>query len=75
MKKIFPLFAAVLMAFSFTSCLDNVDEPDVNDFSITATDIPAANTTIAAMKDKFSKNPKYYYAFPFNFFLNIGIKF
>ena len=24
---------------------------------------------------KFSKNPKYYYAFPFNFFLNIGIKF
>ena len=54
MKKIFPLFAAVLMAFSFASCLDNVDEPDVNDFSITATDIPAANTTIAAMKDKFS---------------------
>lgn len=24
---------------------------------------------------KFSKNPKYYYAFPFNFFLNIGLKF
>ena len=24
---------------------------------------------------KFSRNPKYYYAFPFNFFLNIGIKF
>ena len=24
---------------------------------------------------KFSKNPKYYYAFPFNFFLNVGLKF
>lgn len=24
---------------------------------------------------KFSRNPKYYYAFPFNFFLNIGLKF
>ena len=24
---------------------------------------------------KFSMNPKYYYAFPFNFFLNIGLKF
>lgn len=54
MKKIFFLFAAALMAFSFTSCLDNTDEPDVTAYSITATDIPAANTTIAAMKDKFS---------------------
>ncbi len=24
---------------------------------------------------KFSKNAKYYYAFPFNFFLNVGLKF
>lgn len=24
---------------------------------------------------KFSRNPKYYYAFPFNFFLNVGFKF
>lgn len=24
---------------------------------------------------KFSRNSKYYYAFPFNFFLNVGLKF
>ena len=54
MKKIFSLMAAALMAFSFTSCLDTSEEPDVTEFSITATDIPAANTTIAAMKDKYS---------------------
>lgn len=54
MKKIFSLMAAALMAFSFTSCLDTSEEPDVTKFSITATDMPAANTTIAAMKDKYS---------------------
>lgn len=54
MKKIFFLFAAAMMAFSLTSCLDNTDEPDVKDFTITAENIGEPNTTIAAMKDKFS---------------------
>ena len=54
MKKIFFLFAAAMMAFSMTSCLDQSEEPDVQDYTITASNIPAANTTIAAMKDKFS---------------------
>lgn len=54
MKKIFFLFAAAMMAFSMTSCLDQSEEPDVQDYTITASNIPAANTTIAAMKEKFS---------------------
>lgn len=54
MKKFLTIISAVLFTFSFTSCLDNVDEPDVKDFCITATDIPTANITIAAVKDKFS---------------------
>lgn len=43
-----------MMAVSFTSCLDNTDEPDVTDYLITATEMPEANTTIAAVKDQFS---------------------
>lgn len=54
MKKIFSLMAALVMAFGFTSCLDQHDEPDVQDYIITATNIGAPNYTIAQMKDKFS---------------------
>lgn len=54
MKKIYFLFAAVLMATSFTSCLDQYDEPDVQDYIITATNIGEPNYTIASMKEKFS---------------------
>lgn len=54
MKKIYSLIAAALMAFSFTSCLDQYDEPDVQDYIITATNIGEPNYTIASMKEKYS---------------------
>lgn len=54
MKKIFSLFAAALMAFSITSCLDTSEEPDVKDYIITATSIGEPTHTIAAMKDKYA---------------------
>lgn len=54
MKKIFSLFAAAMMAFALTSCLDQYDEPDVKDYVITATNIGEPNYTIASMKEKFS---------------------
>lgn len=54
MKKIYSLFAAALMAFSMTSCLDTSEEPDVKDYIITATSIGEPTHTIAQMKDKYS---------------------
>ena len=54
MKKIFSLFAAALMTFSLTSCLDQSDEPDVKDYLVTAKTMGAPTHTIAQMKDKFS---------------------
>ena len=55
MKKIYLLLALAFGCFSLSSCLDNVDDPDVSDFIITSpTSIGKTNTTIYELKLKFS---------------------
>ena len=55
MKKIYILLALAFGCFSLSSCLDNVDEPDVSDFLITSpTSIGKTNITIYELKKKFS---------------------
>lgn len=55
MKKIYLLLGLALSGSLLTSCLDNVDEPDVQDFIITSpTSIGKTNTTIYELKQKFS---------------------
>ena len=55
MKKIYMMLALALGCFGLTGCLDNVDEPNVEDFIITSpTSLGKTNTTIYELKLKFS---------------------
>lgn len=55
MKKIYMMLALALGCFSLTGCLDNVDEPNVEDFLITSpTSLGKTNTTLYELKLKFS---------------------
>lgn len=54
MKKFLTILASALFAFGLTSCLDQHDEPDVSNFTITSTtSVGEPNYTIAQLKDKF----------------------
>lgn len=55
MKKFNILLALALGSLSLTSCLDNVDDPDVSNYIITSpTSIGETNTTIYELKQKYS---------------------
>ncbi|RRD80881.1 hypothetical protein EII14_00835 [Alloprevotella sp. OH1205_COT-284] len=53
MNKIFSIIFGATLAFSMASCMDSHDEPNTDNFLITAKQIGEPNTTIYGVKEKF----------------------